>query len=158
MALQENVDYVFVPVADQVMEKVCFVGTKTHLYVVPDQKTVAESSVGEFFANALAGVDKVESFNFGDHTPRQIIASLLADESTTLQNLDEFFENFHQQWQAVVRIEIAQLKKFKVVSNIFGGSITVKHEGKKLFTPIVTRIASKTERRTVKAFYADIVK
>jgi hypothetical protein len=34
----------------------------------------------------------------------------------------------------------------------------VKHEGKKLFTPIVTRIASKTERRTVKAFYADIVK
>lgn len=158
MALQENIDYVFVPVADQVMEKVCFVGTKTHLYVVPDQKTVAESSVKEFFTNALAGVDKVESFNFGDYTPREIIAGLLADESTTLESLDDFFQNFEQQWQAVVRIEIAKLKKLKVVSNIFGGSVTVKHEGKKLFTPIVTRIASKTERRAVKAFYADMVK
>lgn len=158
MALQENVDFVFVPIADQVMEKVCFVGTKTHLYVVPDEKTVAESSVKEFFANALAGVDKVESFNFGDHTPREMIAGLLATPETTLESLDEFFVNFHEKWAAVVRIEIASLKKFKVVSNIFGGSVTVKYEGKKLFTPIVTRIAGKAARKGVKAFYENIVK
>lgn len=158
MALQENTDYVFIPVADQVMEKVCFVGTKTHLYVVPDQKTVAESSVKEFFVNALAGVDKVESFNFGDSTPREIIAELLTTSETTLDSLDEFFKNFHEKWSAVVRLEIASLNKFKVVSNLFGGSISIRHEGKKLFTPIITRIAGKADRKRVKAFYEGIIK
>ncbi|HAS39700.1 MAG TPA: hypothetical protein DCS93_04445 [Microscillaceae bacterium] len=158
MALQENVDFVFIPVADNVSEKVCLVGTKKYVYVVPDQKTVNESSLKEFVTNAFAGVDKVESFNFGDYTPREVIAGLLADQETTLESLDEFFKNFKEKWDAVMRIEIASLKNFKVVSNIFGGAISVRYEGKKLFSPIVTRIAGKTERRGVKAFYEGITK
>ncbi len=158
MALKENVDFVFVPVADNVSEKVCLVGTKKYVYVVPDQKTVNESSLREFVGNALAGVDKVESFNFGDYSPREVIAGLLADEETTLDSLDEFFKNFKAKWDAVVRIEIATLKSFKVTTSIFGGSISVRYEGKKLFSPIVTRIAGKAERRGVKAFYEGITK
>ncbi|OJJ15788.1 hypothetical protein BKI52_36315 [marine bacterium AO1-C] len=158
MALQENVDYVFVPVADNVSEKVCFVGTKKYVYVVPDQKTVNESSLKEFVSNAFAGVDKVESFNFGDYTPREVITGLLIDQETTLDSLDEFFKNFKEKWDAVVRLEITSLKSFKVSSSIFGGSISVRYEGKKLFSPIVTRIAGKAERRGVKAFYEGITK
>lgn len=158
MALQENVDFVFIPVADQITEKVCFVGTKTHLYVIPDQKTVMESSVKEFFVNAFAGVDKVESFNFGDKTPRDVVAELLLAPDTTLESLDEFFKAFHEKWSAVVCIEIASLNKFKVVSNIFGGSISIRHQGKTLFKPIVTRIAGKVQRKGVKAFYEGVTK
>ena len=158
MALQENVDFVFVPVADNVMEKVCFVGTKTHLYVVPDEKTVSPTSFKQFISEALREEETVQTFNFGDYTPREVIAGLLADGETSLESLDEFFKNFKEKWDAVERIEIASLKTLKVTSSIFGGSISVRYEGKKLFSPIVTRIASKTERRGVKAFYDGVTK
>lgn len=153
MALQENVDYVFVPVADNVSENVCFVGTKTHLYVVPDQKTVNPSSFKQFISEALTQQETVQTYNFGDYSPREVIAGLLADNETTLESLDLFFKNFKDKWDAVLRIEIATLKTLKVTSSIFGGSISVRYEGKKLFSPIVTRIAGKVERRGVKAFY-----
>lgn len=96
MTLQENTDYAFTLVADQIMEKIYFVGTKTYLYV-PDQKMVAESSIKEILVNAFAGADKVESFNFGDNTSREIIAELLATNETTLESSDKFFKNFHEE-------------------------------------------------------------
>ena len=79
-------------------------------------------------------------------------------KTNSLESLDEFFKNFKEKWDAVERIEIASLKTLKVTSSIFGGSISVRYEGKKLFSPIVTRIASKTERRGVKAFYDGVTK
>lgn len=77
MALVEDTDFVFVAHAENLRGKLCFTGTREHLYIVPEEKTVMESSFKEFVTNALAKVNKVEKWSFGDQSPDEFIHALL---------------------------------------------------------------------------------
>jgi len=162
MALNENIDYVIAPIVDigvgnKGMIKGCFIGTQKYLYVIPDEAIALEKNWKEFFSNALSNTQVIETYNFGDKKPREIILEILSEKSTTLQILDNFIEQFKIKWDAVQRIEIEPLDKFKVVSNIFGGSISVRYAGKTLYTPVVIRIPN-SHRKIIKAFYLSLIK
>lgn len=155
MALRENVEYVFAPEITVILNKACFVGTKKHMYVVPDERMAVEKSLGELFANALTRTTVLESITLGDQPPRQVIAEILAAGDTTLDSLHEFFTKLKAQWDAVVIVDLDGLDKLKVKAGFFGGSITAKQMGKMGYTAVATSIP-KPQRDTIKSFYADI--
>lgn len=162
MALKEIIDYVIAPIVDigvgsKGMIKGCFIGTQKYLYVIPDEAIVLEKSWKEILSNALSNTEVIETFNFGNKNPREIIIELLSEKTTTLKSLDSFIEEFKSKWDAVQRIEIEPLDKFKVVSNIFGGSISIRYIGKTLYTPVVMRIPG-AYRKAVKSFYLGLIK
>jgi hypothetical protein len=156
MALIINKDYVFVPVVDIFQEKGCFVGTKEYLYIVPDEKTVLEKNLKEFLVNGLRKTELVERFNFGDHTPREMVAEVLSDAELTLDNLDLFFSNFKEKWNAVERVEIDELQNLKVGSTWFGGSISVRYKGEFGYSALITSIPG-SHKKIVKEFYLDVM-
>ncbi|MBS1150048.1 MAG: hypothetical protein H6Q89_1746 [Myxococcaceae bacterium] len=156
MALRENQDYAFVPEVMVILEKACFVGTKKHMYVVPDEQVAMEKSLREFLANALSSTYVVESMRVGSKPPRERISELVRDEATTLDSLHAFFVGLKKTWDAVNIIDLELLTRLKVQAGFFGGSISAKKQGNLGYSIVVTSIP-KPARNVVKQFYQPIV-
>ncbi|MCP4438639.1 MAG: hypothetical protein GY810_06805 [Aureispira sp.] len=139
MAIIATKDYVFVPTVDIVMDKACFVGTKTHMYIVLDNVQVDRG----FWIEALANDNLMEKMTFDGQAPKKYIAELLTQNNLNLEQLHSFFERFGQKWPDGVKIyDLSKAKTMKVKKGfwIFGGSIVIKFEGDMGFTLITNRI------------------
>lgn len=154
MALTEGTDFVYVPVADRITEKVCLTGTKQRLYVVPDRKAVQQG----FLADALSSTRTYESLKVGDKALREVIAEVLAHPATTLDGLHELFTELKAKWEPLQIIELGDLKRLKVSPGwwIFPGSILAKFEGDLGYTSVVTAIR-RPHKVAVAEFYAEVV-
>lgn len=159
MALRRNIDYVIAPEAvvkisgvGGANDKGCFVGTKTHLYLIPNAQDVDEG----FWKSVLSDTYKIESLHFGEKTPAQVVLELLTNPESTLESIHEFFVNLDKTWESTEIVEIASLSKLKV-STMCGGSLAFRKRGGMIYTPFIFKIGAKVNHE-VKAFYAEIDK
>ena len=152
MALEENKDFVFVPVVDVIMDKACMLGTREYIYRVMDQVEVEQG----FWESVLSNTVQVQTITLGDKSPREVIQELLLAEDLTLEGLHEFMAGLLKQYKGGVQIlQLEFLKSLKVSAGWFGGSITYRDEQDFGYKPLVTRIPG-SHKKQVKAFYEDI--
>jgi hypothetical protein len=156
MGLEPQKDYVFAPHVDVILDKACFVGTKTHLVLVPDEKERLPTSFGEFVRGALSKTSTVESIDLGGRPPREAIGALLESPGLTLEALSSFFEGLKASWDAVQVVSLAGVSKLKVRAGMCGGSITFKKHGDLGYTAMVTNMP-KAKALEVKAFYEELM-
>lgn len=156
MGLEPQKDYVFAPHVDVILDKACFVGTKTHLFLVPDEQAKLPASFGDFVREALSRTTTLESLNLGERTPREAIGELLDSPSLTHDALVSFFEGLKASWGAVQVVNLAGVTTLKVRAGMCGGSITYKKHGDLGYTAMITNMP-KAKALEVKAFYDDVM-
>jgi hypothetical protein len=153
-------EYVYAPTVDielrgQHFIKGSFIGTKTHLYLVPHESAAKSTSLKDFFIDGLSNTIRLERFSVGDKKLHEIMPEILQDPEMDLAGLDTFMIEMKNKWDAIKRVEIASLGKLKVTSNFFGGSISYKNKGDILYSHFIMSIPG-SHRKLVKAFYKEI--
>ena len=149
--ITKNKDYVWVPHADVVMAKACFLGTKKYQYVIFDEMLVEQ----DFIESLLSSGYQTESITLNGKSLREYIQTLLAHPETTLEIIHDFLKEIQNKWKDAIKIfDLSKVVKLKVSEGFlfFPGSISAKMEGDFGYSMVVTAIP-KPYKTEVKAFY-----
>jgi hypothetical protein len=158
VAIREDIDCVFAPqVSFGIDDDACFVGTKTHVYVVPDAICAGAKGIRQALVAAMSDAYTVESCPIQATSAPAFIAELLGAPQTTLASLQAFLTRLKEGWEEMKAVEIATVKKLKVKAGALGGTVSVKYRGKLFYSTLVTRFKG-GEKYKVKAFYDDVIR
>ena len=158
MTIREDVDYVFAPqVSFGIDDDASFVGTKTHVYVVPDTICAGAKGIRQALASAMSEDYTVESCPIQATAAPAFLTELLRDPQTTLESLTTFMARLQDGWADMKAVTIADVKKLKVKAGAISGTVSVKYRGKLFYSALVTRFKG-GEKHKVKAFYDDVIR
>ena len=140
MKLLQFKDYVISPNASMVMDQGVFIGTQNYFFFLPSKKesysynTVTTSEFSFKGKNIQeASLEIISNADSGDHLDKTLLS---------------MSENFPE----IVFYKINDLSAFKLFAGFFGSGISVRLEGKKLWTPFVQKLGK--DKKAIKQFYS----
>ena len=133
-------DYVFSPNADMIMDKGVFIGTKNYFYFLP-------SKTESYSFNTIT----TSEFSFKGKNIEEAIVDIIS-KAESLDDLDQTLLSMIKSFPESVFYKIDDLSAFKVFAGFFGSGVSVRKEGKKLWTPFVTKLGK--DKKQIKEFYS----